>query len=370
MPVTSRARRARDRWVAVTGSAVDWMSGGPHSLYGVAVARILFGLGAVLLVLRNWADRDFFWGAGSAWTEPFRETSPWPDWLFGFFGADDAGAVLAVKLSVLLLAGLCMTLGVAGRWPVAVVLVLTTSLLRLSPTSVDTEDTITRIMLVYLLLCRPTARLSLDRWWALRRARAGRPAPRVPRLPDRVATPMHNAGVVLICGQLCLVYVAAALAKLRGATWRDGTAMTYALHTDRYTPWPEASHLLTQWPLLVLAMTWGAVLVQLSFPVLVLIPRTRMLAVGGLLLLHLGIAVLMGLGLFSLAMVAADAVFVRDRSVERLMRRWRRRPPEPQRSSAASMAAACRSRSNDHGESNAVWVQPPRGCWMSAGPQK
>lgn len=295
-----------------------WMADTPHALCGIAVARILFGIGVLGLVLHHLADREFFWGAGSAWSQPFRDTTVWSSPMFGFFSPGDTGGVLTLKLAVLGLAALAMIVGIGGRIPVAIVLLLSVSLLALSPTSVDTEDIIIRIMLAYLLLCQVTARLSADQWLARRRGA------RRPLVPAWLTTPLNNAGVVLICGQLCIVYVMAGLAKLRGPTWRDGTAMYYTLHLDQYSPWPELGHALAPHAWIVLPMSWVAVLAQILFPVLVAFARTRLLAVLGLIALHVGIAVLLGLGLFSLAMVAADAVFVRDESIERWRQRWRR----------------------------------------------
>lgn len=66
-------------------------------------------------------------------------------------------------------------------------------------------------------------------------------------------------------------------------------------------------------------MTWGSVILQIVVGLLLFSRRTRVLAVVSMVRLHLGIALFLGLGLFSLAMVGADFVFVRDESVDRLL---------------------------------------------------
>lgn len=60
---------------------------------------------------------------------------------------------------------------------------------------------------------------------------------------------------------------------------------------------------------------------------MLLLRPTRLVALVGILSFHIGIAVLMGLPWFSLTMIAIDAIFIRDRSWQRLQsglsRRWR-----------------------------------------------
>jgi hypothetical protein len=60
--------------------------------------------------------------------------------------------------------------------------------------------------------------------------------------------------------------------------------------------------------------TFLSVWVQLLFPVLVLWRPTRIVALGFTILMHLGIGLFLGLWPFSLAMIALDLLFVRDRT--------------------------------------------------------
>src|SRR5690625_7081742 len=56
--------------------------------------------------------------------------------------------------------------------------------------------------------------------------------------------------------------------------------------------------------------TYFAVYIQLFFAVGLLHPVSRRISIIGVILMHVGIAVLMGLPWFSLSMIAFDAIFV------------------------------------------------------------
>lgn len=62
--------------------------------------------------------------------------------------------------------------------------------------------------------------------------------------------------------------------------------------------------------MIVLLLTYGTVIVQVAFPFTVFNRRIKNVLLVAMILEHAGIAVLLGLPFFSLAMIAADAVFL------------------------------------------------------------
>ncbi|MEV7425415.1 HTTM domain-containing protein [Streptomyces sp. NPDC091212] len=144
-------------------------------------------------------------------------------------------------------------------------------------------------------------------WWA-----ANRYAPdgETRSLLDIVANLVHNAGLVVIMAEVCLVYATAGWYKIQGSRWQDGTALYYPLHLDYFSPWPFLSDLLASNALMVLVLTYGTVLVQVAFPFTLFNRRVKNVLLVAMMLEHAGIAVLLGLPFFSLAMIAADAVFL------------------------------------------------------------
>lgn len=308
--------------------ALGWMSDRPHGLWGMAFARVALGVYVVALVASNFADRELLWGAGSSWTQPYRDESRWGSLVFGFFQDGDHGAVLTAKLVVVGLLGLALTAGLCCRLTALGCLLTVTSLVALSPTSTDTQDIAVRILLAWLCLADSSQHWSVDRWVAGRRGRlrighTGEPV-RVGLLPHWVRVPLHNAALALVAGQLVVIYVMAGLAKLMGSTWRDGTAVHYALNVDVLRPWPGLNDALDSLTPVVAVATWGAVAMQVLFPLFLLHRVSRTLVVLGLIGLHAGIALFLGLWLFSLAMVAADLALISDSTVERLRGRLQR----------------------------------------------
>ncbi len=51
---------------------------------------------------------------------------------------------------------------------------------------------------------------------------------------------VHNAALVVIMGQVCLIYATAGWYKIQGTRWQDGTVVHYPLHLDYFSPWGPA----------------------------------------------------------------------------------------------------------------------------------
>lgn len=97
---------------------------------------------------------------------------------------------------------------------------------------------------------------------------------------------------------------------MQGSRWQDGTALHYPLHLDYFTPWPWLSGLVGSSLLVVFLFSYGTVIIQVAFPFTLFNRRLKNVLLAMMITEHLAIAVLLGLPFFSLAMVAADAVFL------------------------------------------------------------
>ncbi|MFD8982297.1 HTTM domain-containing protein, partial [Streptomyces sp. NPDC059564] len=127
---------------------------------------------------------------------------------------------------------------------------------------------------------------------------------------DVLANLLHNAGMLVIMAEVCLIYATAGWYKIQGSRWQDGTALYYPLQLDYFTPWPGLSGVLAGSGLVVLLLSYGTVAVQVAFPFTLFNRRVKNVLLAVMMLEHAGIAVLLGLPFFSLAMIAADAVFL------------------------------------------------------------
>ncbi|MCS0635251.1 HTTM domain-containing protein [Streptomyces sp. LP05-1] len=143
-------------------------------------------------------------------------------------------------------------------------------------------------------------------WWVVCRYAPGQP--RV--LLDVLANLAHNAALGVIMAEVCLIYATAGWYKVQGDRWQDGTASYYPFRLDYFTPWPALSGLLAGSGLLIMLATYGTVVVQVAFPFTLFNRRVKNVLLAVMMLEHATIAVLLGLPFFSLAMIAADAVFL------------------------------------------------------------
>ncbi|MDA4894403.1 HTTM domain-containing protein [Streptomyces sp. MS2A] len=303
-----------------------WLYGEKKALYGLAVTRILFGVTALGLLAANFGTRLYTFGSGSAWNGEMAEpVSDFPKiWIFSTFHAVMGNDVVYTLMYLLL--GVLAVLFVLG-WRFRIVLpvffCLWVGFIEANDMVGDQGDNMFRIALLLLFFADPAARWSLD---ARRRARKGEwfePGSQ----PAILGTVFHNLALVALTAQVCFVYASGALFKAAGSPWSEGYAVYNPLHTMRFGTWPVLSDLVTAWGPAVTMMTWGSIILQVAFPLALLLRPTRLVALVGILSFHIGIAVLMGLPWFSLTMIAIDSIFIRDRSWERLhdgvVRRWR-----------------------------------------------
>ncbi|WP_371476752.1 HTTM domain-containing protein [Kitasatospora sp. NBC_00315] len=127
---------------------------------------------------------------------------------------------------------------------------------------------------------------------------------------EALANLVHNSAMLVIAVQVCLIYATAGWYKIQGSLWQNGSAVYYPLHLPYFAPWPELAPVLSGNSTLVLLLTYGTVMVQVSFPFLVFNRRIKNVLLILMIAEHIGIAVILGLPFFSLAMITADAVFL------------------------------------------------------------
>jgi hypothetical protein len=163
--------------------------------------------------------------------------------------------------------------------------------------------------------------LALAVWWVVgRRARTAEP--RV--LLDVIGNIAHNGALLVIMAEACLIYATAGWYKIQGSRWQDGTAVYYPLHLDYFSPWPALADLLASSGTMVLLITYGTVIVQVAFPFTLFNRRVKNVLLAAMITEHAVIAVVLGLPFFSLAMIAADAVFLPTSFLRRLGERTAR----------------------------------------------
>jgi hypothetical protein len=190
----------------------------------------------------------------------------------------------------------------------------------------DGGDNIMGLMAIYLAFSRCGARWSLDarrrRRQEARRLARGIPDFSWPDTPgwqvfaeldrtrEEVVTFLHNAATLVIAAQICVVYSAAGLYKSQGSYWQNGTALYYTLKLDWFRPWPGLSDFMAGQSVMIAIVAYLTVFVQIAFPFAVFSKWLKYPCLVLLVGMHFSIAVVMGLPLFSAAMMVGDAVFL------------------------------------------------------------
>lgn len=305
-----------DRGIAFTEA---WLVDAKRARYGLAITRILLGVTGLGLLATNFRTRYYAFGSGSAWNgEAAQPLSDFPQIpIFSGFhrlALNDA----AFTAAYLALAGMAVLVILGWRMKIVlpVYVVAWVSFIEMNDSLGDQGDNMYRITLLALLFADTAGRLSLD---ARRRARlpeGGSWWQRVwqggPLMPEWITNTAHNLVLVTLACHVCFVYTSGALYKAGGEPWQQGYAIYNPLHTQRFGTWPELSELFTTWSPMVTAISWGSIILQMLFPMMLLRRFTRVIALFGIGSFHAGIAILMGLPWFSLAMIAIDAIFIRD----------------------------------------------------------
>ncbi|MFJ6937677.1 HTTM domain-containing protein [Streptomyces sp. NPDC101132] len=353
---------AADRLTAAAARALGKVTARALGPYQSAVIRIGFSATWLLFLLREFPNRRELYGPEGPWSFDLAERLVAGNDAFTVLLWSDGAVWFETVYALAVAASVMLLLGWHTRAASALFLVGVLSLQNRSVFMGDGGDNVIHLMAIYLVLTRCAQVWSLD----TRRGRAGgagsggagagagpvlwvllgavlvaaggtgklgfgwlgvfavlwtaqgvwwlaeRYDPRGEgrALLDVVANVIHNAGMLVIMAEVCLIYATAGWYKIQGSRWQDGTALYYPLNLDYFSPWPGLSELLGASGVVVLLLSYGTVAVQVAFPFTLFNRRVKNVLLAVMMLEHAGIAVVLGLPFFSLAMIAADAVFL------------------------------------------------------------
>lgn len=289
---------------------LTWLTSAQHNLRSFAVLRILFGIGLLLTVVPSIADRSMIWGAASFWVDPEAKRRGY--FTFDLLLPKDNPLVFDIVFFGLIALILLFTIGYRARIITPLMLILLVSLQSNNGFVLNGGDTLYRITLLFLVFANLSEHYSLDAW--LRRRRAQPPLTRRRWIPEHITNTVHNAALVLCCFQIIVVYIVSGVWKLTGDEWPAGTALFYSLRIDAFMTYPMINELLWQSSLVIYVATFIALWSQTLFPLALLWRPTRIFVLVALVFMHSGIGILLGLWPFSLAMIALDMLFIRDKT--------------------------------------------------------
>ncbi|MFD4538877.1 HTTM domain-containing protein [Streptomyces bauhiniae] len=327
--------------------------------YQAAIVRIGFSLTFLLYLLREFPNRHELYGAASPWSFDLAQRLIASNGAFSVLMWSDSGLWFELVYLAAIGASLGLLLGWHTRTMSLLFMVGVLALLNRNVLLGDGGDTLIHLVAGYLVLTRCGQVWSLD-------ARRGRRGPEegattrivlwtllgtfvalaqltgfaelswgwalflwgmwliqalwywveradhteLRTVMDATANVVHNAALLVIAAQVCILYATAGLYKIQGPRWQDGTAVHYPLHLAYFSPWGPLSRTVDRSAVLVTAITYGTVILQVAFPFTLLNRRVKNVLLPILMAEHASIAVLCGLPFFSMAMVFADAVFL------------------------------------------------------------
>jgi vitamin K-dependent gamma-carboxylase-like protein len=275
-------------------------------LRALAVFRIAIGIIAAIDVARRFPRIELFYSNTGLLSNHFSLFLPFNEFSFSLLYAFSRPAEVRVVFLLILGCAVLFTLGYRTRLFHALTLVGVLSIHGRNPMVENGGDVVLNLMLAWALVLPLGARFSID---AVRANVAGAPEAGPRELDRRTGVPPGRArslAVPVILLQLAIIYFLNAVQK-DGATWREGTALAYILEQDRMVTWLGAWARDLPFGVTRL-LTWGALAVETLAPALILSPvavtACRRIAIVALSGLHLGIAALMDVGLFSWVMLA------------------------------------------------------------------
>ncbi len=103
---------------------------------------------------------------------------------------------------------------------------------------------------------------------------------------------------------LCIIYANTGIAKAVGEQWWTGEAIWRALAQPQFAVFDMSWLAAAPW--IAALACWSVIVIEVGYPILIWPRRTRKLWLAATIMLHLGIAVMMGLVLFSAMMIVMN----------------------------------------------------------------
>lgn len=297
----------------------SWLTVRQHNTKSFSILRIIYGVALLALYVPSMAERSLLWGPASFWVDP--ESKRRGYWTFDTLFSKDSAILFDVAYFSFLVIIVLFIIGWRTRVITPVLLLFVVAIHSNNSYMLNGGDTLLRITLLFMLFANLSEHYSLD---ARRRKRQSAPGNSI--VPTYVSNAAHNAGLILSCFQIIVVYTTSGIWKLLGDEWLDGTALFYSLRIDNFMLYPALNELIWQSTPLIQVATFVSLWVQTLFVVFILWRPTRIFVLVSLIFMHLGIALLLGLWTFSLVMIALDMLFIRNSSWTALTQ-WCKRIP-------------------------------------------
>jgi uncharacterized membrane protein YphA (DoxX/SURF4 family) len=130
---------------------------------------------------------------------------------------------------------------------------------------------------------------------------------------------IHNTALVLCRIQIAFIYLLSGWDKLQSELWRSGEAL-FAISKIDYMVNPHLAFTLS--PLAWKLLSWCVIIFEILFPMVIWIPKVRLVAIAMAVIFHIAIAIWLSLPDFGAVMIIAMLIFVKDQDYKNLRTRF------------------------------------------------
>ena len=220
---------------------------------------------------------------------------------YSFFFYIDSPAALRLAFVLVALVYLCFLVGFLTRLMHVLAWVCLISIHVRTDLVANGGDYVFGGLVLWTAFLPMGATFSVDAW---RRERAGKPP---------LESPYVSVAVFVALFQLAIIYFFNAIHK-GGVTWKDGTAVYWLAQQERIVTF-AGYWMRENLPLWVFqALAYGTLVIEFLLAFLILSPWgrpwTRRAAIVGIAALHLGIALVSNVGLFSIVMIVYSTLLI------------------------------------------------------------
>lgn len=275
-----KMQEVKDRWSSF------WFAESP--IEGIAIFRILFGFLALITFAQDSLMMHEIWGpyAIQLVKTGMQNYSFAVLNIFQYLNLTDN--LLYILVTINFLALTCFTLGYKTKASTIVSFILMVSFHQRNINVCSSADLLMRILMMHMLFAPSGNAYSIDSIVAKFK---GTP------LKRNHAKWVHR----LIQIQIAVVYVSTVIAKAKGETWLDGSAVYYATRLSDMTRFPTPFILDWKWSLSMI--TWSTLLIEFALGTVIFIDEWRKPLIIFGIFFHLGIEYMMSIPTFEWLMI-------------------------------------------------------------------
>lgn len=279
-----------------------------HMLIGSSLIRIAFGFIILYNYAIHYSQRYFLWGPNGLMGHTGSEQGLFSN--LSLYSISSSHSYFNIMYHIGILVALLFLFGYKGKATSILNFIFVWSLMTQNNLILDGGDNISRILLFYLLFAKTTEYFSIDAY--LKRKKGSEDISTYNSNNLSLRNLIHNLAILACLTQVGILYLTSGLHKAMGALWQNGTALYYVLQVDEFSH-PFFRDLIISSDFLLVVGAYVTVVVQLAFPFLLFNNKTKYLGMMGIIGMHLGIGIVMGLFTFSFIMISNQLLFLQDK---------------------------------------------------------